>query len=576
MSLDWLASVRLFFRDEKEAFLFLGTEQKPRSTYIRITDRFDKPRYYPPIPLDKLQEKFNLNITLDNSLINDEFKLLLSLIIRERLSNPIIQYNEELSNWIDNGVESDILGYIIQIISNDKRIARQHALYKLVKTRSDTSEIVLTCMIDLREEISIAIIRELGRWSICLDRALKFSKDNTETKGALGFYSKLYLIRYNKQTMDISDVKQSITLVKKFNSIHKIKFDMKNIPYLTFEGLPYLATSDKELYAKIIDKLVKYRLSGKNYRAALMRIVKYAEILESVELVGGLVCLTLNNRSVHIYREKQTIYFHEDEFIVYPRQRLLSLINIWEITGRDDLLDAVLIFIIRHIPAEINLFGKTRYKYINMTQWLDTMPLIKDHSDRIQLILYNDQELLRDIIIHLSRNFNLHFYTWLLQHIDNEIIKEILSELSFNDKLHIYSSAYVYPPDFNLLHYLKKYSKNASFGHCDFVPTKDSLKQTLSFFYRLRFILPDRIFDQIAELIHDDNYKKMNIHSLLIKYMKKVIYRHKKISDRYANIILERIINNRHSNCKLCVNQLDYLNNWKNIPLIQSQRLGRT
>lgn len=564
MNLEWLSTLRLFFRSEEEGFLFIGNPDAPRSTIIRITDCFENTQPFPTIQEERLVEKFNSNITIYNCNLKPHFKFLLSILLRKRVEIDTLEYDLTINQWIENATQFQELKFLVKILIGSTRVSRQHALNKLVKMQNKTSQIILSALIDTKDEITSSIFRELGRYNTYITYMINYAHNRHTEESSVGFYCRLYLLNHNVLSWnDVLDLESSILLIKDHVSFTKMRMRIQRNPKTALEGMVIPALTDLPTFGNIVNILASHSFLTREYRASLMRLIKYAECLNSPELVAGIYCLTLVGRSAFIYRDEQRIELDGEQFLKYPRQRLNNLLQIWVKNAQPDLIDRFLQFLVLHIPKEKKLFHKTRFKYINVEEWLETIPILHEFAERIQLILYNNFDLLRKLLIHLSRVYNLHFHTWIFTLIDHELLKEILGELTPNDKLYTYASGYYYPPDFNLLNQLKK--KKDELKYSDFAPTKENLKHTLGFYYRMRYRLPIDIIQLLVKFMHTPQYKSQNIHKLLLKYFDKVLYRDENQVFNFAETIKNQIFDSSHSNCKYCVIQLFYLKNWKKL-----------
>lgn len=571
MDLKWLKQCRLYFETEKSALLFIGNKKSPRSTVLSISNEISAPINYPSTPLVHLDEMFNNDISMENNHLQEEFQFLLSLLLQVKLnkflSNNEFYYDDTLLKWVDNSIESPEIKKLVTILSAKTYKTRQNALYRLVEMNTNTSHILLRSLIPSRDEIMIAILRELGRWNISIPSILFFIKNHKTGNKVVNRYIAYSLHPQNNgipEELKQELLNHSLQLVTTISSTKPTMKHIQKNPKTAYLGLVYLSCEIPDLYSRLLLNFYEISSSGRVKRTSLMRMMKHAEMLQNPILVGGILALTLTGKSVFLGRNEQIIQASKNEkCMIYVRQRVFSLLNIWDKTGRTDMVDKTLIFLLSNIPRELSKYKKLRYKYIKEDAWVSDHPVLSRYELRISLLLHNNVDLLKKVIYHLSRNENLLFFTWILRNIDSELLKTLISELDFNEKLYLYTAPYSFDPEFNLFYYIKKGRKKYNSLDFDFIPTRANIKKTLNFFYRLKFNFPESIYSKLIGWMHEDFFVGKNLHDLFIKYLQKVVaINDAKSSLQLANMLKQSIIATKHRNCKKCVYKLEFLSNW--------------
>ncbi|MCY3414277.1 MAG: hypothetical protein INQ03_21710 [Candidatus Heimdallarchaeota archaeon] len=556
MDLGWLDHCRLLFKSPNEAYMLLGSRDDPRSHFIKIKDQIYLPERFPPTPEIHLQRLFDDSITLTSCDIKHEYKLIISILLRfdypQNIDPP-----KEIQQWITNGAVCDEIVYFIEIIRNMKRKARQYALHDLVACRSSTSEYLGYLLLFARAELACSVLREFARWGIHSELLLLFAQN--QHTGVVQWYTQQYIHANQSHPPSSPLVNASILLVNTLHKKTRLRRSFKDPQALI--GLIHLDTVDRQLFSESINTISFSSDPSLLYRRAIIRVLKYAEMNQSSTLFAGLLCLLLIERGLVFEDGKQSI-IPSKKMIDYPLKRIMSQFTIWEKSNRKELVTEALIFFLTHLPGESLVADYLRFDHLDVNAWVSSHPVFRRYAGEIQLIIYNDQNLLSSILKHLSRHINTGFFSWIIQNIEEELLIKAIATLDFNEKLYLYAANYTFPPGFNLLYHLKKGRKGATMPRCDFQPAVNQFKKTLAYFYRMRFPLPTYLLIKLIKYMHQSSFQEENVHKLFIRYLDKVILSQEE-ADSLANLLINTILDYNHQNCSYCVHIQSYVDNWK-------------
>ncbi len=450
----------------------------------------------------------------------------------------------ELIKWMnneENTIELEIEAFI-RIMGSSNRQSRQQGLQKLVGIKSPSSEALIILLSRLRSELRQSIYRELGRQKRLIVPQAKLAEeiiqdiDHEDIK-----YSFLYLTALNsKATVNHSiqnnlemetSILSKLPLNERFNRIKSLLSKDILIARKSFIGYIFLSKYFPHNFSKqIIGHYHYFPVMKKDrvkIRSALMYILKYAEIMENPDLLGGILCLSSMGRSIkfvgnHDDNDLRIIGGPHHFVMTYVMRRTIKQLELWDNTNRETLVDKSLLFYICHSPLEkvITLDCSNPVNLgIHVNYWIKKHPILKKYDQRIIKLINEDEILLGKTLFNAIKQQNLLVIEWLLQHLGNDQITNLLDQFTINEKLW---SFVVLDEIISLQPYRKKLlnERIEETVEWDFLPqTEGEIEKTLEFFSITKNFMPNEIFQIIVSKIFNGDFSNIK---LLISYLTKL------------------------------------------------------
>lgn len=556
------------------------------SSMVKITNNsFSEPVRFPESDIDNTDKRHKHDIIHWNNL-SLSTKIAISLLDRgykellleegfESSAEPESIYTELLRK-----IEPSQIKLFIDIISNYHRNLRQRSLSEL-SAKDQSTAALMVLLSDINDEIKYSVFRELGMRKIKIPFLVNQAKRLVETSPEQK-YSFLYLLsvdrEYVKNLEYYRKIRFNALLFKNKSKTNQWKIIKTGLNSSRLEAnqaflpIAYFGLNDEKFLIEILNLHYnnhRSRFDLAHIRSALILLLKFAEVSESSNLLGFIICIMQIGKQNEITSTKeldQSYIFKLGDFgnkLDYVYHRIKRLIKIWDDTGRSELGNKALEFYLVNFPPEITSYDSRRTKYplIRVEKWIENDRFFSLYQERMLSIIVTKQ-FLSKVLPHLCHHFNFFLLTLILNNFEVPIFRDTLAELTFNDRLHLYMSKYKYPQKLKLYAVLKRGKTSILSPQWDFSPKSAyELLKILNFFYRFEFEIPRHLFSKLMKAYY--TYKLDN--PLLIdQYLVSMTTRidHYKIRD-YLEIIIKTIEDNIDIN-EINIELVRILIKWEN------------
>ena len=558
-------SVKIFINENISYVYFINDSF---SSMVKIAENlFIAPVRFPESEIENIEKRHNhdishwkalsLSIKMVFSLLGDDYRELLLEEDYELSDDPDRSYRELL-----NRVDPIQIKYFVDIISNYNRNLRQQSLSELSAKDQKTAIPLLILLSELNDELKYSIFRELGMKKIRIPFLVNQAKLLMEAVPDQK-YSFLYLLSVDRTFVKKSEYYRNIrfkSLLFKNNSksdqwrIIKSALNSGRLEAnQAFLPIAYFGQNDNEFLTEILNLLYdkhRDRFNIANVQSALVLLLKFAEVSESSDLLGFIMCTMQIGKQNEIISTKELdqSYIFKSGFyekkLDYLYNRVNRLIKFWDDTGRSYLGNRALEYYLANIPPETTFYDSRRTKYplIRVEEWIENDRFIGLYKERVLSIIVTNN-FLNKVLPHLCNFYNLFFLTLILNNFQISDFRDALAELTFNDRLHLYMSKYKYPQKLKLYAVLKRGRTAIENPQWDVSPkSPHEVLKIFNFFYRFEFELPHHIFSMLMKAY----YKyKLGEHVLIDRYLSSMITKieHYKIRN-YLEIIIKEMEDN--------------------------------
>ncbi|MFV2014831.1 MAG: hypothetical protein ACC656_05355, partial [Candidatus Heimdallarchaeota archaeon] len=466
----WLEKIATYIHSENELFAYIGTPTNPRSSAIRIKEnKVNAPVKLPPISTKSLDERHpnTANLELEDTIFSAKIKFLYAFFNRDEeiftktingIDNKsiiiktakelkalkidklldIVYRHGDFDKWfVKKKRPTPIFDSFIRVLSRPSRNSRQIALTQIVSEvtqRKELPKALLLLLLGLREELTIAIFRELGRQQKFIYPFPEIAEHyfTHTTSEEIRKYTFYYLLNQTDESIIRSSLYKnlrvkltifaSISLSERANQIvNGLAGDLSTAKtcLIGTYGLSRSELSDLLLALyRIIGITKKHR---ENLRIASLYLLKLVEVAPNPELCGFIISLNTLGRSSFVYEDQKKITSirikdgpteYTSKYVV---RRTIKLLELWNQIGLDEYLTRALLFYINHIPPERIKIEKRRIS-INRRltgEWQRSHTTLSKFGNKISSILGDDKNQLYQTIMTQSRLNNRFTLEWL-------------------------------------------------------------------------------------------------------------------------------------------------------------------
>ncbi|MCE7735784.1 MAG: hypothetical protein GPJ54_12960 [Candidatus Heimdallarchaeota archaeon] len=595
----WLEKIAIYIHSENELFAYIGTPTNPRSSAIRFKKNIvNAPVKLPPISTKSLNQRHpnTAKLELKDTDFSEKIKFLYAYFERkeeiftdaiegENGHSSIVTTSKELKalkidkllNIVYRHADFDkwfvkkkrptpIFNSLIRVLSRPSRNSRQIALTQIVSELTQRKELpkaFLLLLLGLRDELTIAIFRELGRQQKFIypfPEIAEYYFSNT-TNEELRKYVFYYLLNQNDDSIIQSslykDLRATITIFSSISQtervnqiINGLKGDLNSVKtcLIGIYGLQRneLSTLLLALYRKISIK----KSHRENLRLASLYLLKLVEIAPNPEICGFIISVNTLGKSSFVYEDQKkitSIRIKEgptDYTSKYVVRRTIKLLELWNQIGLDEYLTRALLFYIKHIPPEKIEIERRRIS-INRRltgDWQKSHATLKKFGNKISSILGEDKNQLYHAIMTQSRLNNRFTLEWLDTSFRSKTLIQAMDEATGEDILSMYVN--------NLPKKLTKIvakiiEEKKDLEIHDWVKTElegDQLDKILTFFTTTQAFMPISLFEHIIGLIFNNEFDDID---RIVNYITSINHNQKpKISEKYLEVAFEYVERN--------------------------------
>lgn len=607
LDFKWLDDILILPESDDEIFVYLGKDKNPFSVVLKIAyNQFLEPVRLPPTSKDSIVKKHNKGFgNLDRVNISSKSKMIIALLTKdEALFRRVIEqaengntlknetifketpleidfYNDIITEptfetWVTtkklrkskkNNVIMAIFSNFIAVISRSCRYSRQRALTQLVNSIAQKEELVraLICLLlQTRKEITISIIREVGRQRVQLPEITEFCKLILEESNDTDYirYAYLYLHGFDigsirnhpfyKDLLTQGAIFQSLTSEEQSNIfMNAINKEGLQDAFHTLEGMISLDEHPKELSKLLFLLYPKLKITKHNrekLRKILVHLLKFAELTGKPNLCGFIAALCFMGRKTTLDRantkspidvkiSKGNFYFVSK----YVIRRITSLITQWLNSSKPELGKAALAFYLNHHPPEgyIDLRGNIKLDKRVRDIWVLNNELLKTFESNIAEFLNSDIELLKEVFVSQAKLRNTIFLYFVNIKAKNNQTNEAILKIAPQDLMFLHITDL--PPKIEALVNSILENKKVDIDYVDiFIQEETQEEKIIEFFTHTQSFMPFELFDYFIQKFFDKKFKYID---KLIDYLTKLNHnQNTALSRKYIESIINFLI----------------------------------